>query len=83
VAILQKMRCEIEAFRMDIAGTRNPTPPQRIRSVKLTLHIKGDGVTEAKARRAVTLSEEKYCSVRHSLREDIAVETDFHIESSG
>ena len=82
VAILEKMRCEIEEFRMDIEGRRNPTPPQRIRSIKLTLHIKGD-VTEDKARRAVQLSEEKYCSVRHSLREDIAIETDLRIESSG
>jgi putative redox protein len=83
VAILKKMRCEIEAFRMDVEGERNRTPPQRIRSIKLTLHIKGDGVTEDKAKRAVKLSEEKYCSVRHSLREDIAIETDLRIESSG
>ena len=52
------------------------TPPQRLRSVKLTLHIKGSGVTEEKATRAVNLSRETYCSVRHSLREDIEVETD-------
>jgi len=83
VAILKKMRCEIEAFRMEIEGERNRTPPQRIRKIKLTLHIQGGGVTENKARRAVQLSEEKYCSVRHSLREDIEIETDLHIESSG
>jgi putative redox protein len=83
VAILKKMRCEIETFRMDVEGERNRTPPQRIRSIKLTLHIKGVGVTEDKARRAVKLSEDKYCSVRHSLREDIAVETDLCIEPSG
>jgi putative redox protein len=80
VSILKKMRCEIEAFRMEIKGKRNRTPPQRIRSIKLTLHIKGNGVTEEKAARAVKLSEETYCSVRHSLREDIAVETDLRIE---
>ena len=80
VAILKKMRCEIEAFRMEIKGERNRTPPQRIRSIKLTLHIQGNDVTEEKARRAVQLSEEKYCSVRHSLREDITVETDLRIE---
>ena len=81
-ALLKKMRCEIEGFRMEIEGTRNRTPPQRIRSIKLTLHIKGQGVTEEKAARAVKLSEEKYCSVRHSLREDITVETDLRVESS-
>jgi putative redox protein len=82
VAILRKMRCEIEAFRMEIEGERDRTPPQRIRSVKLTLHVKGGGVTEEKARRALRLSEEKYCSVRHSLREDIAIETDLRIEAT-
>jgi putative redox protein len=83
VAILRKMRCEIEAFRMEIKGQRNRTPPQRIRSIKLTLHIKGTGVTEEKAARAVKLSQETYCSVGHSLREDIEVEADFRIESCG
>jgi putative redox protein len=80
VAILVKMRCEIESFRMEIEGQRNPTPPQRLRSIKLTLYLKGGGVTAAKAERAVALSQEKYCSVRHSLREDIEVETDLRIE---
>jgi putative redox protein len=83
VAILKKMRCEIESFRMEIKGQRNRTPPQRLRSVKLTLHIKGSGVTEEKATRAANLSRETYCSVRHSLREDIEIETDLRIESSG
>jgi putative redox protein len=80
VAILVKMRCEIESFRMDIEGQRNRTPPQRLRSIKLILYVKGSGVTEEKAERAVKLSQEKYCSVRHSLREDIEVETDLRIE---
>jgi putative redox protein len=83
VAILKKMRCEVESFRMEIKGQRNRTPPQRLRSIKLTLHIKGNGVTEEKAARAVNLSRETYCSVRHSLREDIEVETDLRIEPCG
>ncbi len=83
VAILKKMRCEIESFRMEIEGKRNRTPPQRLRGIKLTLYVKGGGVTEEKAARAVKLSEETYCSVRHSLREDIEVETDLRIEPCG
>lgn len=83
VAILKKMRCEIESFRMEVEGKRNRTPPQRLRGIKLTLYVKGGGVTEEKAARAVKLSEETYCSVRHSLREDIEVETDLRIEPCG
>jgi uncharacterized OsmC-like protein len=48
----------------------------------MTLHIKGSGVTEEKAAKAVGLSRDKYCSVRHSLREDIEVETDLRVEAS-
>ena len=82
VSILRKMRCEIESFRMEIEGRRNRTPPQRLRGVVMTLYIKGSGVTEEKAARAVDLSRDKYCSVRHSLREDIEVETNVRIEAS-
>ena len=82
VAILKKMRCEIESFRMEIEGKRNRTPPQRLRGVAMTLYIKGSGVTEEKAARAVDLSRDKYCSVRHSLREDIEIETHLRVETS-
>lgn len=82
VAILKKMRCEVTAYRMDITAVRSPEPPQRLRKVHMTLHISGDALAEDKVARAVKLSEEKYCSVRHSLREDIEiqVETKFNGE---
>ena len=48
----------------------------------MTLHIKGSDVTEEKAARALDLSRDTYCSVRHSLREDIEIETDLRVETS-
>ena len=75
VSILRKMRCEISSYRMEIHGDRSETPPQRIRKVRMEIHLEGEGLEEDKVARAVALSEEKYCSVRHSLREDIEVET--------
>jgi len=80
VSILQKMRCPLSSMSMKIHGKRSETPPQRLRSVVLELFLKGDNLAEEKVQRAVSLSVEKYCSVRHSLREDIDIQTVYHIE---
>jgi len=80
VSILQKMRCPLSSMSMKIHGKRSEAPPQRLRSVVLELFLKGDDIAEAKVQRAVSLSAEKYCSVRHSLREDIDIQTVYHIE---
>jgi putative redox protein len=80
VAILVKMRCKPESFSMEIHGTRRPTPPQRITKVHLVLDLAGGPeLTREKAEKAVALSQDKYCSVRHSLREDIEVTTEIRI----
>ncbi|MEJ2110780.1 MAG: OsmC family protein [Acidobacteriota bacterium] len=80
VSILKKMRCSLSAMSMKIHGKRSEQPPQRLRSVVLDLFLKGDNLAEEKVQRAISLSAEKYCSVRHSLREDIDIKTVFHIE---
>jgi putative redox protein len=80
VSILQKMRCSPSSMSMKIRGKRSETPPQRLQSVVLELFLKGDNLAEEKVQRAVSLSADKYCSVRHSLKEDIDIETIYHIE---
>ncbi len=79
VSFLQKMRCEISTFRMDLSGARKPDPPQYYKSVELVMHISGENITEKKVERAIALSQEKYCSVYHSLRPDIEVKVIYHI----
>jgi len=81
VAMLKKMRCEVTGYNMEIAAERNPEPPQRLRKVHMILHITGDTLAEDKVARAVKLSEEKYCSVRHSLREDIEITIETNINA--
>ncbi len=79
VAILEKMRCRITGYRTEVTAERSPTPPQRLRKVHMVVHISGD-VSEDRAARAVELSETKYCSVRHSLREDIQITVEVRID---
>ena len=79
VSILEKMRQKPEGLEIEMEGERSPTPPQRYLRMKLRLLLTGEDLDEAKVRRAVDLSREKYCSVYHSLREDIVHEVEIVI----
>ena len=82
VSFLKKMKCEISSYRMDIVGERNPTPPQYYTSIDMIIDVKGGGLTAKKIERAISLSQEKYCSVYHSLRKDMKVKVEYTFEST-
>ncbi len=73
VSILQKMRVKVEELTIDVSGERREQEPRRYTAIHLDYHLRGEGLDEAKAARAVTLSVEKYCSVLHSLAPDIQI----------
>ncbi len=80
VMFLKKMRVEIKDFEIETTGERNPDPPQYFKSIDILINISGKGVTPVKLDRAISLSQEKYCSVYHSLRKDIAVKVRYDIK---
>jgi putative redox protein len=73
VVILEKMRGTLRELRIEISGTRREEDPRRYVAIHLDYHLVAEGIDSGKARRAVDLSLEKYCSVLHSLAPDIAV----------
>ena len=73
VSILKKMQVTIRRCDIRVTGRRAPEHPKRYLTIQLDFTIAGDGLDEAKARRAIDLSIEKYCSVIHSLNPDIPV----------
>jgi putative redox protein len=79
VMFLQKMRIDLENFKVDITGERNPTPPQYFKTVDIVLHLTGKNLNPKKVARSVSLSHEKYCSVYNSLRKDMAVNVSYSI----
>jgi putative redox protein len=76
VSILRKMRIDLRVCHIEITGTRRGEEPRRYVALHLRYHLAGAGLDEARARRAVELSLEKYCSVMHSLAPDIRVTHD-------
>jgi putative redox protein len=73
VLILEKMRVNLRELRIEVAGTRREEEPRRYVAIHLDYHLGGEGIDQVKARRAIDLSLEKYCSVIHSLAPDIAI----------
>jgi putative redox protein len=73
VAILEKMRAGLRKLSIEASGVRREQEPRRYLSLHFQYHLSGDRLDEAKARRAIELSIEKYCSVIHSLAPDIRI----------
>ena len=78
VDIIRKGRHPLTAFRTTITAERSPDPPRRLVKAHLQFHVHG-AVPQPAVERAIALSRDRYCSVWHSLREDIALTTAFDL----
>lgn len=76
VSLMPKMQVELHRFTMEVRGSRAPEHPRRWTAIHFTVHLAGTGLDETKARRAMDLSIEKYCSAINSLNPDIPVTYD-------
>ena len=72
VHILTKGRHPLRGLRARLIADRAPDDPRRFIRVALHLTVEGDVPADA-VERAIALSREKYCSVWHSMRQDIAL----------
>ena len=78
VHVLKKGRHDLKGLRADLRGTRADVEPRRFTTIELHYTITGD-VPPAVIQRAIDLSREKYCSVWHSMRQDIEFTTSFAV----
>ncbi|HYK82758.1 MAG TPA: OsmC family protein [Gemmatimonadales bacterium] len=76
VLILEKQRVALRSLEIALRGTRRDEEPRRYTALHFVFTIAGQGVDEAKARRAIDLSLEKYCSVVASLAADVRITYD-------
>lgn len=80
VAILTKGRHAVRVLAAHLVGSRADDDPRRFVRMDLRFTLNTDASSD-QIQRAIDLSREKYCSVWHSLREDIELVTSFAIES--
>lgn len=76
VHILRKGRHDLKGLKVALSAERAPEDPHRLTSVTLHYTITGS-VPGDQVQRAMDLSHDKYCSVWHSLRQDIPFEATF------
>lgn len=78
--IITKGRHHFTALEATITGERREEPPRRF--VSFTMHFVMTGAVPDQAmERAIQLSRDKYCSVWHSLRQDLPLETSFEVRA--
>jgi putative redox protein len=81
VHILERGRQPLRGLRAHLRAERAPEDPHRLVRVDLRFDVTGE-VAPDKVERAIALSREKYCSVWHSLRQDIEFTTSFEVRAS-
>jgi putative redox protein len=78
VHILQKGRLGLKGLKAELTGHRRQAIPHRFVAVDLHFTVDGD-VPSDQIQRAIDLSREKYCSVWHSMRQDIELNVTFEV----
>jgi len=62
VSMLKKQRQDIEGVEVSLSGERASEPPMVYTEVKVVYTVRGRRLNKALVERAVSLSDEKYCS---------------------
>jgi putative redox protein len=80
VLIGGRMRLPMTGLEVVVDADRRAEPPRRYTAIRLKYIVAGVPASdEAKVRRAIDLSRETYCSVWHSLRDDIDITIDLEM----
>ncbi|MBI1341554.1 MAG: osmotically inducible protein OsmC [Terrimonas sp.] len=73
VDILTKMRVSFSQFSMEVEADQTTEFPKVFTDILITYKMKADAADEAKIRKAIDLSMEKYCGVTAMLRKNSAI----------
>jgi putative redox protein len=83
VSILEEMRAPAAKFEVTLEADHHRTDPSYLIGARMLFDVWGEGVTPDKLVRAINLSISKYCSVYHSLRDDLKLWPQFRIHATG
>jgi putative redox protein len=80
VSILKKQRQKVEGLEMVISGERVENPPRVYGRIQIEYIVYGKDISEKAVKRAIELSEKKYCSVGAMLGAKAELTTSYRIE---
>lgn len=79
IDILAKKRTPLSHLEVQLSAEQDADPPWTFRKIYMKFILKGEGLTEKNVEQAISLSEEKYCSVANTLRGVAEIITSFDI----
>jgi len=79
MSILQKQRQEVTSLHVLAHSERDDAPPWRFRKIHVVYRFTGRNLKEASIKRAIELSEGKYCSIYATLRAALDLRSDYEI----
>ena len=71
IAVLRKKRQNVSAFAVNVTGTRADEHPKAYTHIELEFVVGGTDISENAIRRAIELSQTKYCGATASLRAEV------------
>lgn len=81
VSLLKKMRQEYDSYKMKITGEQTDEHPKYYHKIHVEYIFEGESLDEGKVKKAVDLSQEKYCGVSYMLKQ--AAELTYSITING
>lgn len=82
VSILKKMRVEYDDFNVYVEGDISDEHPKQFTRMHIVYEFKGTNLPEDKIRKAVNLSDERYCGVSAMFRKAIEITNEIKIINS-
>ncbi|MBQ0767786.1 MAG: OsmC family protein [Bizionia sp.] len=79
VSVLEKMKVDEYAFKMEVEGELTSEHPKYYHTVTVNYHFYGANLNESKINKAVALSVDKYCGVMEMFRKFATVKTNIHL----
>lgn len=81
VKIIEKQRRHLHALRVTATSQQQIHPPYAFEKIHIHYHVVAHGLKTEQLRRAIELSETKYCSVYNTLKHGVELSSDFELES--
>jgi putative redox protein len=73
ISILEKMRIKVQGFELAAEAILADEHPKKILAIKVIYAFTGPGLTLEPLRKAIALSEEKYCGIRATLAPTVKI----------
>lgn len=82
ISMLGKMRVAVENLEVSAEGELADEHPKSFVKIRVTYRVEGDNVDASKLKRAIELSNDKYCGVSATLKPTVQIENEIFLNGT-